>query len=143
MMLTCGAEHCAGGIIHHQLPERFMDQHRTPVEELALKTAELDAAMKQAGFELALNDPDAARDLSYRARYLRFKSLLYPRLQANLEYYLANRSYSLRISADEGPDTKLYYFLVKSYKGSLKELLDRYFDSLRKGVPLMIGDGKF
>lgn len=120
-----------------------MDQQRMPAEELARKTAELDTAMKNAGFELALSDPQAARDLSYRARYLRFKSTMYPRLQASLEYYLANHSYSIRISADEGPDSKLYYFLVKNYKGELKELLDGYFNSLRRGIPFMLGEGKF
>jgi hypothetical protein len=120
-----------------------MDQNRSPAEELVFKIAELDAAMKEAGFELALNDPEAARDLSYRARYLRFRSTLYPRLQANLEYYLANRSYSLRIASDEGTDAKLYYFLVKNYKGSLRELLDGYFNAMRRGIPFMLGEGKF
>jgi hypothetical protein len=125
---------------------RDMKQARTTVEELAFKTAELDRALKEAGFELALADPAASRDFSYRARYLRRKSTLFPRLQANLEYYLATKSFSLRISADEPAADPLkmasYYCLVKNYRGSLKELLDRYFDSMRRGVPLMLGDTK-
>ncbi len=123
-----------------------MEPTRTTVEELAFKTAELDQALKQAGFDLALADPSASRDFSYRARYLRRKSTLFPRLQANLEYYLATKSFSLRISADDpasaASQTDSYYCLVKNYKGSLKELLDRYFDSIRRGVPLMLGDTK-
>ncbi len=123
-----------------------MEQTRTTGEELAFKTAELDLALKQAGFDLALADPTASRDFSYRARYMRRKSTLFPRLQANLEYYLATKSFSLRISADDPSadpsKTESFYCLVKNYKGDLKELLDRYFDAVRRGVPLLMGDGR-
>src|SRR5512143_442497 len=123
-----------------------MEQTRTTVEELAFKTAELDHALKEAGFDLALADPTASRDFSYRARYMRRKSTLFPRLQANLEYYLATKSFSLRISANDPSwdpsKTESYYCLVKNYKGDLKDLLDRYFDSIRRGIPLMLGETK-
>ena len=129
-----------------RLITKDMEQTRTTVEELAFKTAELDLALKQAGFELALADPTASRDFSYRARYMRRKSTLFPRLQANLEYYLATKSFSLRISADDPSvdqsKTGSYYCLVKNYKGSLKELLERYLDSIRRGAPLMLGDSR-
>jgi len=120
-----------------------MERTRTTIEELAFKIAELDLALRQAGFDLVLADPAASRDFSYRGTYMRRKSTLFPRLQANLEYYLATKSFSLKIIADDpsiDPSAaKPYYCLVKSYKGSLKELLDRYFESMRKGVPLMLG----
>ena len=121
-----------------------MGQEKSTVEELVFKAAELDAAFKHAGFELAFADPSASKDFSYRARYWRARSTLFPRLQANLEYYLATRSFSLRISADDpGSDEKeqrAYYCLVKNYRGVLKELLDHYFDAIRRGVPLMLGE---
>ncbi len=120
-----------------------MEQKRTTGEDLAFKAAELDLALKQAGFDLALADPTASRDFSYRARYLRRKSTLFPRLRANLEYYLATKSFSLKIDADDTAtdpsQEKIYYCLVKNYQGSLRELLDRYFDSIRRGVPLVLG----
>lgn len=118
-----------------------MEKKRTTIEELAFTAAELDAALKQAGFDLALADPEGARDLSYRARYLRLKSTLYPRLHAYLEYYLATRSYSLRINAEGEEDCQAYHLLVKNYKGSLHELLQQYFDSVRRGAPLIIDEG--
>ncbi len=121
-----------------------MDKKRTSGEELAFKTAELDLALTQAGFDLALADPAASRDFSYRARYLRRKSTLFPQLQASLEYYLATKSFSLKITVDDpsmdASKAKVYHCLMKNYRGSLKELLDCYFASIRKGVPLAPGD---
>jgi hypothetical protein len=123
-----------------------MERTRSTVEELAFKTAELDEALRKAGFDLALADPSASRDFSYRARYLRGKSTFFPRLQANLEYYLATRSFSLKISADSPSagveDMSAYSCLVKNYRGSLQELLERYFDSIRRGVPFMLGESR-
>ncbi|MDA8098232.1 MAG: hypothetical protein M0042_01245 [Nitrospiraceae bacterium] len=113
---------------------------RTPIEELSFKSAALDAAMQEAGFQLALNDPDASRDMSFRARYVRPKGALFPRLQANLEYYLATHSFSLRINADGKDAGPAAYLLVKNYTGDLKSLLEMYFDALRRGVPLMLGE---
>ena len=115
-----------------------MEAKKTSTEELAFKTAELDAALADAGFLLAYADPEASRDLGYRARYIRGKSTLFPHLNANLEYYIASRSFSLKISASDERENKVYYFLAKNYRGDIKELLDRYFDSVRKGVPLAI-----
>ncbi len=121
-----------------------MDETRTSGEELAFKTAELDLALTQAGFDLALADPAASRDFSYRARYFRPKSTLFPKLQASLEYYLATKSFSLKITVDDpamdSSRAKVYHCLVKNYRGSLKELLNRYFASIRKGVPLAPDD---
>ncbi len=123
-----------------------MDQKRTSGEELAFKTAELDMALTQAGFDLAHSDPAASRDFSYRARYFRRKSTLFPKLQASLEYYLATKSFSLKITVDDphldADRAKVYHCLVKNYRGGLKELLDRYFASVRKGVPLTTGDSR-
>lgn len=115
-----------------------MPQHRTAGEELAFKAAELDAAMTEAGFNLAHTDPDAARDLSYRARYIRSKSTFHPCLQAYLEYYSAVHAYSLKISTSDALAGSTYALIVKNHKGSLKDLLNSYFEATRKGVPLLL-----
>ncbi len=130
-------------ISHCAIMAATMEQRRTTGEELAFKAAQLELALKEAGFDLALADPSASRDFSYRARYIRRKSTLFPRLQVNIEYYLATRSFSLKINADDpntGPtEEKTYYCLIKNHTGDLKELLGRYFDSVRRGVPLVLG----
>jgi hypothetical protein len=115
---------------------------RTGLEELIFKTAELDAILQEAGFRPMMVDPEASRDFSYRARYLRNKGALYPRLHANLEYYLATQAFSLRISAEGMPDEKTYFLLVKNHKGDLKELLDRYFESVRRNEPFQTLEGR-
>ncbi|MHB8844392.1 MAG: hypothetical protein ACYC7L_06540 [Nitrospirota bacterium] len=116
-----------------------MDAKRSSSEELVFRTAQLDAAMQEAGFHLAFSDPEASRDFGYRARYVRGRSTLFPLLHASLEYYLASRSYSLKISAGgDGDDNRTYACLVKNYRGDLKDLLEQYFDSMRRGVPLMV-----
>ncbi|NTW57567.1 MAG: hypothetical protein HGB21_09810 [Nitrospirae bacterium] len=115
-----------------------MEAKKTGTEELAFKTAELDTALADAGFLLAYADPEASRDLGYRARYIRGKSTLFPLLNASLEYYIASRSFSLKISASDERENKVYYFLAKNYRGDIKGLLDRYFDSVRKGLPLTL-----
>jgi hypothetical protein len=113
-----------------------METNRTGTEELAFKTAELDAALHDAGFLLAYSDPEASRDFGYRARYIRGKSTLFPLLNASIEYYLASKAFSLKISASDEAGSVVYNFLTKNYCRGLKELLDKYFDSVRRGVPL-------
>lgn len=110
----------------------FMEEKRTPVEELVFTVARFEAIMNEAGFALGQSDPQAVRDLSYRARYLRMGNGREPRLHAYFEYYLAARAYSLKIKPepDEGNDS--YRFLVKNHKGNLKELLQGYFSAARK-----------
>ena len=115
-----------------------MDAKRSSSEELVFRTAQLDAAMQEAGFHLAFSDPEASRDFGYRARYVRGRSTLFPLLHASLEYYLASRSYSLKINAGGDGDNHTYACLVKNYQGDLKGLLEQYFDSVRRGVPLTI-----
>jgi hypothetical protein len=115
-----------------------MEAKKTGTEELAFKTTELDTALVDAGFLLAYADPEAFRDFGYRARYIRGKSTLFPLLNATLEYYLASKSFSLKISASDELENKVYHFLAKNYRGDIKELLDRYFASVRKGVPLTL-----
>jgi len=116
--------------------------NRTVVEELAFKTAELDAALQEAGFALVFSDPEAARDFSYRARYLRTKSTLYPALHAMIEYYSATKAYSLKLSASDDAENKVYLFLIKNYRGDLKKLLEHYYASVRRGVPFKPEDLK-
>lgn len=115
-----------------------MEAKKTVIEELAFKTAELDTALTDAGFLLAYADPEASRDYGYRARYIRGKSTLFPHLNANLEYYMASKSFSLKISASDEKENKVYYLLAKNHRGDIRELLDRYFESVRKGVPLTL-----
>jgi len=119
-----------------------MESTGTVSEELAFKTAELDAAMREAGFHLAFADPEASRDFGYRAQYLRSKSTMHPLLNANLEYYHAVKAFSLKISTTDERQSKTYVFLAKNYRGNIKELLNTYFDSVRKGVPLKIDEKK-
>ncbi len=119
-----------------------MEAKRTGTEDLAFKTAELDNALEGAGFHLAYSDPEASRDFGYRARYIRGKSTLFPLLNASLEYYLAGKSYSLKISASDELENETYYCLVKNYRGDIKELLERYFDSVRRGKPLKLAERK-
>jgi hypothetical protein len=115
-----------------------METRRSSIEELVFRTARLDAAMQDAGFLLAFSDPEASRDFGYRARYVRGKSPLFPLLQASLEYYLASQAYSLKISAGDDSDSRVYACLVKNYRGDLKGLLERYFETVRRGVPFKI-----
>lgn len=115
-----------------------MQKQRSANEDLAFKAAELDAAMLEAGFKLAHEDPDAARDFSYRARYIRSKSTYYPTLQAYLEYYSAVRAYSIKISTTDEAASPTYQLIVKNHAGSLKELLAEYFLAVRKGIPLLV-----
>jgi hypothetical protein len=115
---------------------------RTALEELTFRTAELDAVLQATGFQPMIVDPEASRDFSYRARYLRNKGALLPRLHANFEYYLATQAYSLRLSADGVPDEQTYFFIVKNHKGDLKDLLERYLASVRRGVPFHLGGEK-
>lgn len=119
-----------------------MQQNRTASEELAFRAAELDAAMTEAGFKLAFSDPDAARDISFRARYIRSRSTFHPQLQAYIEYYSAARSYSLKISTTDELMSATYGFIVKNHTGSLKELLEQYFSEARRGKPLKAEDVK-
>jgi len=114
-----------------------MEKKVTVFEELAFKTVELDAAMQEAGFHLAFSDPEAVRDLGYRARYIRSKSTMCPLLNANLEYYHAVKAFSLKISSTDEQQSNTYAFLAKNYGGDIKELLNSYF-SARKGNPLKI-----
>jgi hypothetical protein len=102
-----------------------METRRSSIEELVFRTARLDAAMQDAGFHLAFSDPEASRDFGYRARYVRGKSSLFPLLHASLEYYLASQAYSLKISAGDDSDSRIYACLVKNYRGDLKGLLER------------------
>jgi len=117
-----------------------METNRTVTEELAFKTAEMDAALNDAGFLLAYSDPEASRDFGYRARYIRGKTTLFPLLNASLEYYLASKAFSLKISPSDAQENKVYSFFVKNYRGDLKELLDRYFDAVRRGAPLKLDE---
>ena len=119
-----------------------MEKTGTVAEELAFKTAELDAAMQEAGFHLAFFDPEAARDFGYRARYIRSKSTMHPLLNANLEYYHAVKAFSLKISTTDVQQSKTYEFFAKNYGGDIKELLTSYFSAVRKGAPLMIEEKK-
>lgn len=112
-----------------------MGENRSGAEELAFKTAELDAALRGAGFLLAYSDPEAPRDLGYRARYVRGGSTLFPLLNASIEYYLASKAFSLKISPSDDKAGAVYTFLAKNHRGGLKELLERYFDAVRRGVP--------
>ncbi|MDH4162963.1 MAG: hypothetical protein OEW15_09785 [Nitrospirota bacterium] len=111
-----------------------MELKRTPVEELVFTVAGFEAIMGEAGFALGQSDPQAIRDLSYRARYLRMSSGPEPRLYAYLEYYLAARAFSLKISPAPEDGNEPYRFLVKNHKGSLKELLEGYFAAVRNGA---------
>jgi hypothetical protein len=108
------------------------------MEELVFRAAGLDAAMQDAGFHLAFSDPEASRDFGYRARYVRGKSTLFPLLHASLEYYLASKAFSLKISAGDAGDNSTYACLVKNYQGDLRDLLEQYFETVRRGVPLKI-----
>ncbi len=119
-----------------------MDTKRPGTEELAFKAAALDTALNEAGFLLAYSDPEASRDFGYRARYIRGKSTLFPLLNANLEYYIASKAFSLKISSSDELENEIYSFLVKNYHGDIKELLDRYFDSVRRGVPFKLEEKK-
>lgn len=119
-----------------------MDKTGTASEKLAFKTAELDAAMREAGFHLAFSDPEAARDFGYRARYIRSKSTMHPLLNANLEYYHAVKAFSLKISTTDEQQVRTYEFLAKNCGGDIKELLNSYFSAVRKGVPLKIEEKK-
>jgi hypothetical protein len=119
-----------------------MDMKRSGTEVLAFKTAELDSALNDAGFVLAYSDPEASRDFGYRARYIRGKSTLFPLLNANLEYYIASKAFSLKISATDELENRVYYFVAKNYRGDIKELLDRYFASVRRGEPFKIDEKK-
>lgn len=119
-----------------------MEKNRTGSEEMAFKTAELDGAMQEAGFLLAYSDPEAPRDFGYRARYIRSRSTLFPLLNATLEYYLASKAFSLKIAPSEDGDARTYTFLIKGQQGSLKELLEQYFASVRRGVPFVPGGKK-
>ncbi len=133
MVTSCGRVEGQGG------PESGEDmQHRTAGEELAFKEAELNAAMTEAGFDLAHRDPEAARDLSFRARYIRSKSTFHPCLQAYLEYYSAVHAFSLKITTTDAMTGATYSLVVKNHKGSLKDLLADYFEATRKGVPLLL-----
>lgn len=113
-----------------------MENRRSSSEELVFRTAALDAAMQNAGFHLAFSDPEASRDFGYRARYVRRKSTLFPLLHASLEYYLASKAFSLKISAGDDNENRTFACLVKNYQGDLKDLLERYFETVRRGVPL-------
>jgi len=115
-----------------------MATNRTGTEELAFKTAEMDAALHEAGFLLAFADPEASRDFGYRARYIRARTTLFPLLNASFEYYLASKAYSLKISPSDDKDSAVYTFLAKNYRGDLKELLKGYFDSVRRGAPFKL-----
>jgi len=117
-----------------------MQGNRTAIEELAFKAAELDNAMKDAGFKLAHTDADAARDFAYRGRYVRSKSTYHPTLHAYLEYYGAVRAYSLKISTNDEDAAQTYGLIVKNQDGSLKDLLAEYLSAVRKGVPLLVDD---
>ena len=119
-----------------------MTVHRTSSEELVFKTAEMDNALLEAGFLLAYADPEAARDFGYRARYMRGKSTLFPLLNANLEYYLASKAFSLKISPSDDKDVAIYTFFAKNYRGDLKELLEQYFESVRRGTPFKLDEQK-
>ena len=112
-----------------------MQKSRTVSEELAFKAAQLDAALQAAGFHLAYADPEAARDFAYRARYLRGKSTLFPLLNASLEYYHATKTCSLKISSSDEWENRTYACLVKNHGGDIRELLEAYFSSVRRGVP--------
>ena len=115
-----------------------MTTNRTGTEELAFKAAELDAALQGAGFLLAFSDPEASRDFGYRARYIRSRSTLFPLLNASLEYYLASKAFSLKISPSDDQERAVYSFLAKNHRGDIKDLLDRYFESVRRGTPFRI-----
>lgn len=117
-----------------------METKRTSSEELVFRAAQLDAAMQDAGFHLAFSDPEASRDFGYRARYVRGRSTLFPLLHASLEYYLASKAYSLKISAGDAGDNRTYSCLVKNYQGDLKDLLEQYFETVRRGIPLTIAE---
>jgi len=119
-----------------------MERTDTAANDLAFKAAELDGAMQEAGFHLALSDPEAARDFGYRARYIRSKSTMHPLLNANLEYYHAVKAFSLKISTTDEQQSRTYDFLAKNYRGNIKELLNSYFSAVRKGVPLKIEEKK-
>jgi len=115
-----------------------MEKTGTVAGDLAFKAAELDAAMLEAGFHLAFSDPEAARDFGYRARYIRSRSTMHPLLNANLEYYHAVKTFSLKISTTDEQQSKTYEFLAKNYGGDIKELLKNYFSTVRKGAPQQI-----
>lgn len=119
-----------------------MERTGTVTEELAFKAAELDAAMQEAGFHLAFSDPEASRDLGFRARYIRSKSTMHPLLNANLEYYHAVKAFSLKISTSDEQQSRTYEFLAKNFGGDIKDLLNSYFSTVRKGAPLKIGGTK-
>lgn len=119
-----------------------MERTGTVSEELAFKTAQLDAAMREAGFHLAFSDPEASRDRGYRARYIRSKSTMHPLLNASLEYYIAVKAFSLKISTTDEQQSGTYELLAKNYGGDIKGLLNSYFSSVRKGVPLTIEEQK-
>ena len=119
-----------------------MERTGTVAEKLAFKAAELDAALQEAGFHLAFSDPEASRDLGYRARYIRSKSTMHPLLNANLEYYHAVKAFSLKISTTDEQQSKTYEFLAKNYGGDIRELLSSYFSTVRKGAPPKIEEKK-
>lgn len=115
-----------------------MDNRRTAAEELAFRAAELDNVLRAAGFHVVFTEPEAARDFSYRARYLRPGADSLPPLSAYLEYYVATKAYSLKIDSTDDRDRKTFRILVKNHQGDLQDLLKRYFASVAKGLPLKI-----
>ena len=119
-----------------------MGANRSGAEELAFQTAAMDAALRDAGFLLAYSDPEAPRDLGYRARYVRGKSAQFPLLNASIEYYLASKAFSLKISPSDDAYKAVYTLLAKNQRGDLKELLVKYFASVQRGEPLRFEEPK-
>ena len=64
--------------------------------------------------------------------------MMHPLLHANLEYYQAVKAFSLKISTADEQQSRTYAFLAKNYRGDIRELLNSYFSTVRKGVPLKV-----
>jgi len=83
---------------------------QTVTEELAFKTAEMDAALNDAGFLLAYSDPKRRGTSGIGRGISAGKTTLFPLLNANLEYYLASKAFSLKISPSDAQENKVYSF---------------------------------
>ncbi len=109
-------------------------QRLSGIEQLAFEADKLNTSMIKAGFFLARYDDESWKDMAYRADYVRSKTTLFPTIYAKIEYYLATKSYNLKLSATDESDQKIFNSLIKNCNQDLDKLLNDYFMSTRRGV---------